>query len=367
MLVASWLLLASVAHAAPNGQYLILNIASPGTTPAFADEIIAKVGRGTTRRTGFGYPIDAFQYATVDDLAAAIDSVTALSEQKNLPVLLHVDWERWWQSRPDLWNWFDPWAPGFDVANRDNVEWTGWDEPTDHWWLNWGRPIRTKPRPCFESVRLRREIMDRSRTISWRVSRWTKHLAEVGKGYLFAGVDAGWETGIDSLENVAWVPEEDRKHSGYCALSRRGFSEERQPADRESELARAVQDFVEFQAKALTQNQTPISVGKVFSHIWGGESTAMEPHMHAPLWVAGGCYGLPGFSLWPDVYRANEAKYQQVVTGRGWAVSEINWANVSFVGTLLGKPGIRLVSVYNWDKIQADPAKVRLVRAAVGS
>ena len=69
--------------------------------------------------------------------------------QTETPVLVQIDTEHWWEARPDLWNWWDPAKPGFDPANRENVEWTGWsaDDALKIAWRNWGRQIRVLPPP----------------------------------------------------------------------------------------------------------------------------------------------------------------------------------------------------------------------------
>ena len=75
----------------------------------------------------FGLPCGAFQQEK--QLPALIHAAFAAARKYNVAVMLNFDFHVAWESRPDLWNWFDPSRPGYNPANKDNVEWFGWDGP----------------------------------------------------------------------------------------------------------------------------------------------------------------------------------------------------------------------------------------------
>lgn len=87
------------------------------------------------------------------DVQTALAAVLAASNESGVPVSLVLDSENWWGARPDLWNWFDPGAPGFSPQNVDNVERFG---PTSEsavkiGWRDWGSQIRVQPQQNVSS------------------------------------------------------------------------------------------------------------------------------------------------------------------------------------------------------------------------
>jgi hypothetical protein len=92
-----------------------------------------------------------------DLLAETVRRLLALAERLEVPLLLVLDGQNWWDGRPDLWNWWDPALPGFDPANVENVEWTdpGPEHAVKICWRNWGRQLRVRPAPNLMSPRFR--------------------------------------------------------------------------------------------------------------------------------------------------------------------------------------------------------------------
>ena len=78
-------------------------------------------------RVGIGYIFSYLQARDDASLLASLRSVLQWAQETDTPVLIQIDGEQWWEGRPDLWNWWDPSRPGFDPANRENVEWSGLD------------------------------------------------------------------------------------------------------------------------------------------------------------------------------------------------------------------------------------------------
>jgi hypothetical protein len=121
----------------------------------------------------------------------------ALSAKYDMPIIIQIDGESWWQDRPDLWNWWDPDRPGFDPDNRYNVEWTGWspDSAVKIGWRNWGRQLRVLPMPNLMSPEYRQAChREMSKLIPEIVNWW--HELPPEKKHLFIGVKVGWESSI---------------------------------------------------------------------------------------------------------------------------------------------------------------------------
>ncbi len=160
---------------------------------------------------------------------------------------------------------------------------------------------------------------------------------------LFLGIDPGWETGIDSYENVDWVPEEYQFHLGYNALAKRGFNATNPPADMETELAKVVKDFAEFEARTLMEKGIPRE--KLFTHIWGAEeSHAGMYHQHAPLETAFNDHSIPGFSLYPGSYDLK--RIASIVKNIHWTLMETppleRYDDILRIGVN------KMVVIYNW-------------------
>jgi hypothetical protein len=259
-----------------------------------------------------------------------------------------------------LWNWWNASLPGFDPANVDNVEWSDWDQPTKKGFLNWGSPIELVPRLCFESSEVRAEISRKCQVIVDRLVPWLDHLVTIGRPDLFLGIDPGWETGIDSYENVDWVPVEYRQHLGYNALAKRGFNATNPPLDIEAERHDVVHDFAEFEVKTLADKGIPVD--KLFTHIWGAESTSSWYHQHAPLDAAFNAYSVPGFSL----YGYDRNVFAAAVSGKHWTLMEAppsdDYRSLLSMGTL------DVMVLYNWGgNIRNDIAKIDAIKWLLAS
>jgi hypothetical protein len=132
-----------------------------------------------------------------DRTLAAVRRFLQASEETGIPVVVQIDGEQWWDGRPDLWNWWDPAAPGYDPENRRNVEWTGWspDQAVKIAWRNWGRQIRVRPPPNLMSPRYREACRHEMRALLPEILAWWRALPEYRK-HLLIGIKVGWESSI---------------------------------------------------------------------------------------------------------------------------------------------------------------------------
>ena len=159
------------------------------------DEVINAVGHrgGNDRRLAISY---TFEYAAfpLDNVRDGIENMLRLSEENDVPVILHLDGVNYWSYYPQLWNFWDSGAPGYDPENYKNVERFGWGEDTavKIGWRNWGRQIRVAPAPNLASpafLGLQRDCLSELFPV---IAKWYDALPGDRK-YLLGGIVLGWE------------------------------------------------------------------------------------------------------------------------------------------------------------------------------
>ena len=126
-----------------------------------------------------------------------LDRFLKTAQQNSIPVVVQLDGENWWRARPDLWNWWDSWRPGYSPTNRLNVEWTNWspDAAIKIAWRNWGNQIRVLPPPNLMSPGYRQACHQEMRLVIPLVLNWWQALP-ADKKYLFIGIKLGWESSV---------------------------------------------------------------------------------------------------------------------------------------------------------------------------
>jgi hypothetical protein len=111
-------------------------------------------------------------------------------------------------------------------------------------------------------------------------------LREEGRGQLFAGVIAGWETRLD----------DDRQPElpfGYCSLSHLGFSAANPPPELDVALVSVVQRWITLWSESLRDAGVPPA--KIYTHV---ALTRGELDVHAPPSVAFNAASRAGFSVY---------------------------------------------------------------------
>jgi hypothetical protein len=303
------------------------------------DDVIAKLGRGgIARKLGWMVRILLFQEIDEAALGNKLQTAFELAERYDLPLGIHIDSEVWWESRGDLWNWWDPNEPGYDSANAYNVEWSDWHEPTTERWINWGTPTRLAPRPCFRSPRVRREVTDRAAFVGGRIERWRQRLIVRGKPELLVAVNPTMETGIDDTRGIGarfGVPDE---RVGFCSLWHRGYRASSPPASIGDELAQEVQDYAHFEVMAFRAHGIPREL--LFTHAPTGNYA--RKHANAPAWTAVNPDSLPGFSTYGP---HSLSEIVAVTAGGPFAIAEAPWR---VLPSYIDAPGLRWIALYNW-------------------
>ena len=328
-----------------------------------------------------------FSYLRYDAvvLKKSLKKFLMLASETDTPVLIKFDGENWWDGRPDLWNWWDPDAPGYNPENRNNVEWAGWnsDRALKIAWRNWGRQLRVAPPPNLMSPAFRqagREGMDELMPI---IMDWWKGLP-ANKKHLFVGINVGWEASIglnayyypNGNDLIDQPPENDPKFTaipedvrdrgkvqiGYAALKTAGI---RSSGDiTEHDLYEVVRRHLEGLSKYMSDYGFPRE--KIFTH---GTGDFDEKLFDAAL----NEYASPSWSSYR--YAHDPAASEGILRGIGfndakyWGIAE--WwlhssktqeAWESALEKTLFYPGFRFLGVYHWKGISENPEAIEAIR-----
>ncbi|WP_461782866.1 hypothetical protein [Prosthecobacter sp.] len=204
LLAAHFLCSAAVADTT---QYIVFNRA-PGQgmyqgqpeslgRKAF-DEVLSQFPNASDKQvqTGMSHIFSVFR-TPPETTVKALRVFLEAADQTSTPVVVQIDTEHWWDARPDLWNWWDVKQPGYDPANRENVEWTGWspENAIKIAWRDWGKQVRVLPQPNLASPRYVEACKAELRRLVPIVLEWHGKLP-VEKKHLLIGIKLGHETSI---------------------------------------------------------------------------------------------------------------------------------------------------------------------------
>ncbi len=381
------LLLLVPGNAREVSQYVVLNII-PGEPyrPVFDQVTQATTGR-SSENIGVGIAaIFSYLNQPRGQTKKELTEFLSLSEEYNMPVVVQLDGEQWWDGRPDLWNWWDPKRPGYDSANRQNVEWFGWgpENAMKIAWRNWGRQIRVLPPPNFMSARYRAACHEEMRVFVPIVLEWWKQLP-YEKKHLLIGIKLGWESaiGVNSfyLPNGNYLVEQPEEKDpqvalkgeqvpdrgvvaiGYAAVTTAGLA--RSGTLKEANLAAIVTKHLDDLCALAAELGVPRE--KMFTHVGGWKEG--ELLYDAAL----NKYTCPGWSFYRHAADASKDMGVQRVLAKSdapyWAAVEWmlmndssagNWHTA--IGRVLTTPGCRYLCVYNWSGIRENKGAVEGIR-----
>ena len=108
------------------------------------------------------------------------------SQHYQVPIFICLSSFVFNNARPDMWNWWDENAPGYNPENRYNVEWYDWtpDSAVKIGWLNWGSQRRLPPMPNLMSPVYRKELERAFTSLGTIVKEWYDQLPENQKWLL---------------------------------------------------------------------------------------------------------------------------------------------------------------------------------------
>ncbi len=302
---------AAIPSAVPRAErsaepHYLLFWGGPDQVPDLLKKIGAKAD-GRTRLVGFGVPCPTIQVEK--QVPELVHADFEAARKHDVAVMLHFDLHIAWQNRPDLWNWFDPSKPGYNPANRANVEWFGWDgPPAKVRYLDNGIPERFAPPPCFTSKRLRQEW---TRIVREVVAPAILHelsvLKREGKERLFAGALVGNEPMYDNYAQagpeMARMIAEDGSPAGqlgYRSLLDRGYSKDHPPADLHAALGAIIQETVAFWCRQFAEAGVPRS--KLYTHVPAQPPLEL---MSVPISSAFNKWSRPGWTTYPIMQLGN--------------------------------------------------------------
>jgi len=346
---------------------------------------------GAGIRIGVGYIFSYFRAPSEEVLLSSLRRVLELAEETDTPVLIQIDGENWWDARPDLWNWWDESLPGYDPANRENVEWSGWstDQALKIAWRNWGRQLRVRPPPNLMSQRYRKACHEKMALLIPVVLDWWKALP-AEKKELFVGLKVGWEssigvnawyypngnellnrpasddptTGLKSSE----VPARGVATIGYAAVKTAGIRDSGELTEADS--AEVVQRHLDDLCREASRLGVPRE--KLFTHVAGwkeGEllyQTAVNP------------FSCPGWSFYQHAADPRKDIGVQAALKRSdaswWAATE--WLHQGpkevkawrqALENTLADHRCRYVCIFNWEGIRENAPALEAIRQTIAA
>lgn len=372
-------------------QYILLNVQAPDNAVRDFEEIDSTFGKMGDRRIviGVGY-ILSYLNCTPAQADSALKHILSLSRKHRLPVLIHFDGENYWGNRPDLWNWWDQTKPGYNPANKYNVEWHDWspDSAVKLGWRNWGEQHRVLPAPNLMSPPFRQACDSATRRLVPIVRNWWRALPDSLK-YLFVGINVGWESAIgvnnwyypngnallnqpvanDPIYgvNILAFPSRAVQAIGYAAVSTLGLAHSGQLTG--EQIAEVVRIHLEDLSKICSELGIPRE--HIFTHCggWGkGDPTS---------YAAVNKYSCPGWSFYDYAYDPTEdintMKALKTSDAPYWAATEwwyrgdrgkgeMEWFLA--IANTLSIPNVRYMCIYNWEGMRDTQAAVAAVRIA---
>lgn len=337
-------------------QYVSVHFADPFlATDNKVLEITQTIGTKGILNRKLAFSSDIMYLDWSDELIKQrLKELLDISWKQDVPVIIHLNGSQWWESRSDLWNWFDPAKEGFDPSNRDNVEWINWNTPLDHWQRNWGKEMKIAPPPCLTSPRL---ISEKKRKIQKvivpEIMRWYNKMKFLGREDLLAGVDLDTELSIESP-------------LGYCALASLGYTSENIGEKYDEILNQVVKNHMEIIARSTHEAGMPKD--KIYSHGWSEQGDGAKNALHAPISTVFNSYSRPAWS----VYRYAEDPLAilksslQSHDSSAWAITEYYYKGnknilsdvkkiennywYTALKRVISSPGLKIVDIYNWEK-----------------
>jgi hypothetical protein len=367
-------------------QYIFLNTAPgrsfkvgrPSTyTIRFFDDLKKKLPTRANKKMMLGVSaLFDFLSAPPDSVEKSLDRFMQLSAESRIPVLINLDGINWMNARPDLWNWWDPKKPGYNPANRKNVEWTGWDDSSalKISWRNWGTQFRVTPAPNLASPDVMEAQVTMLNRLVPRIVRWYNSLP-ADKKYLLGGVKLGHEASIGVnayfykngnryIEQMPGNSSLDPLESfnaeagfsggvtqiGYAAVSTSGIKNSGKiTAD---DLEKVVHHFLDTLSQTAYRCGLPKAL--IFTH-QGGTFAPWEKHLSFS--AASNDYSLPGWSFYStDPKSAGDLA--EVLDQRkedGWAAVEWWWGGagkmewIHNLEATLSYKNCRFLAIFNWE------------------
>ena len=264
---------------------------------------------------------------SVEELNDQVDLVFDIAEMHDVPVYFHIDpmYGMGMENIPDgqepaLKFWDHP-----DMCEWVNFPGAGETNGTiPRCWVNWGSWVRLgRALPNYESPELKQFYKSQlEEGVLKPIKERLLVLKRKDKGYLFAGLNIGWETRFQDKSDVSGqiikavntgevMHEWEQAKTGYAALHTKGWDDARLTREAKARgiskdrlfydlCAESVHGNMEMLAK--TAHDYGFSKSQIFSHIvaiesYDGGSRSGTNVESPPVWTALNDYCTPGFTL----------------------------------------------------------------------
>ena len=339
------------------------------------NDIFNKIGThgnsNNTRKIGIAVQFLYYEY-DFNKLKQSLDALLVYAKVHTVPVFIVLEGFQWWDNRSNLWNWWDPTAPGYNPDNKNNVEWTCENATCaiKKSWRNWGSEFDVKPHPNIAS---RAFIDDNKQKLSEllpKIVQWYGELPS-DKKWLLGGVALGTE--VDMGANYYYYPNGVNPNAsnpgpgiagsvqlGYAAVKTLKLSGGITQANLNEAIRRYLNELDKFAFDA------GIPRNKIFNHI-GGSDLSPNPTPAGLIFpstdAAVTAYGSPGWSFYGGV-----TDNPQNFSGISSALTKVGnnqWASpewLSFGGNYdewlralrnsLNYRNNRFINIANWEGIR---------------
>lgn len=314
---------------------------------ATVDDIIRRIGTTGDVRSKLGFAVGPLTLSHGDEeTRKLIRESFRIAREKNVAVAFHLDDQMFWEKNAELLQ-----------HKNEIIEWLDWKRsPCTGRRLDWGpKPDKISPQLCLNSPVLQAVVCRRASFLGGEIGREVAALKQAGKGELFAGVIAGWETQIGRDFDT-------NRCCGFRALTNRGLTSKNTHSQCDGALIRIVQEFIALWSRQLVEAGIPAD--KIYSHIaftpQGFESAGLryeEQVGYATPEVAFGMSYRPGFSTYPFENVLEQIRAEASRRGKTWISAEgTNVVPNGMPGeptmeTYLGKMfnhGAVMVNIFSW-------------------
>jgi hypothetical protein len=336
--------------------------------------------KGTAnRKVGIGV-IYSYHLVPISNLKTSLSRLLEYARIHDFPVFIALDGFQWWDNRPDLWNWWDPNAPGYNVSNRNNVEWTCPNSSCaiNKSWRNWGSEIEIKPHPNLGSSAFINANKSSLNELLPIIVDWYQRLP-ADKKWLLGGVAMGVE--VDIGLNYYYYPNGTSNGQGvrgsvqlgYAAVDSLGIEGGVNTAN----LNRAIQLYLNQLNKVALDQGIPRN--KIFNHTLASNlypGAQFPPGGHIVTSDSAlSSYAQPGWSIYHELtmFFPNIPSFTSTIEQLGnteWASPE--WMNYNTdksseisqgLRTTLGYRNNRLINIANWENVKSLPHVIDSIRA----
>jgi hypothetical protein len=313
-----------------------------------------------------------------DQIAQRIRTALDCAHKTSTPVLIALDGQNWWETRSDLWNWWDPSKSGYNPSNVFNVEWTNWSPASaiKISWRDWGVIHRVAPGQNIANPKIIALQTNALRQLVPIIAKWYANLPTTNK-WLLGGVKLGWEASIgynayyypngnhyveqwpnDSSHDPKYPLDANKGLSsgvaqiGFAALSARGVKTGTKIT--RDELGHVVRWYLNELCKTARDAGLPAEL--IYTH-QGGTYKPWDKHL--AFWPAINDNSTPGWSFYgldpneiSPLRRDLNFAYQQ-----RWAACEWWWGAADAAEweyhfrRTLSFADCRFIDVYNWNRM----------------